>query len=622
MTQLVDQQQQQQQLATATTINNNNGGIRMTTGDSSPRSLQQALVLYDYDATSSNEMTIREHQIITIIKYEDDWSLCKNPQTSQLGYVPTGYIQIIVKPQVKPPNSQRPPMLRKNIMQPSDQQNVVMNKTFHTNNEQQPVNGTSSNGPVDQQFQNRKTEPMVDSSMSIRKTKKNTQGSSSPRNSPNHSTVSSNIFTSTTTTSGNSSSSSGNHPQGKVPKLSGVNSGATTSTDSPPDSPEGDNNNKLGNFTSVKERIKLLQEQKLSLANASSTSGGVSGVPSSTTTLSQHTTPNTPTINVATTTTTNTNHHISTPPVISTEKKRVALPQTQLNYTSGTTPREKSATPSASSATTMNVASYQASTTTTTTITTPQNNTNVTIRPPKPKGYQNKHENVSTNSTTPASSSNTGISQTSLGSTLPMSTLGNPAMLSTSPTSTFLYGGVPILPMPIATKTQPSRQLDETYMASTLENPSDQDGKSPQDEKKKFTIKIGRGLSKALKFNKQPSTHSSPTPPTNEDATDEDVLPNIPVDSYTRSTKDSHHGDTPSPVLHSYTSSEVSPIVKSNSSLMAKDLENPEVVDKRKTLPVNMKSELFQKMHSQLKLQPGQPPATHLPNSSTSTNSM
>lgn len=596
--------------------------------------------------------TITEHQIIYVIKYEDDWSLCKNPQTSQLGYVPTGYIQLIVKPQMKPPNSQQrsPNLTRKNI-QPSEQPNnnnsVLSTSSSSTNvkslhnieqSQQQFVGNVNSvNNPSSssftinvEQFQNRKTEPLVDSSISIRKTKKNQQqgGSSSPRNSPNIFTV------------GNPSNS-GNPHQGKTTKSAASISASTQNNTGGSVTPPGDDypesvDNKLGNFTSVKERIKLLQEQKLSLTNVAGSTVGNSSL-----------TPNTPTINVSkTNTTTNAtttiNHTISTPPQpvnSTTAELKKRMPQTQLNYTantattttsvstSGMTPREKNEKSSTPSVTSSNEKSS-----------TPQNNNNssavttphVSIRPPKPKGYQNKHgeqSNVSTSSTTPASSTttNTGIhsvSQTSFGSTPPMS---NHAMLSTSPTSTFLYGAVPILP--IATKTQPSRQVDESYnmsTASSLENPSDQDGKSPQDEKKKFSIKIGRGLSKALKFNKQP-THSSPTPPTNEDADDEDALPNIPVDSYTKSTNkvDSSqpHGDIPSPALHSHTSSEASIIVKSNSSLSSKDLENPEVSDKRKTLPVNMKSELFQKMHSQLKLQPGQPPM-HLPNNSTSTGTV
>ncbi|EFC44398.1 rhoGEF domain-containing protein [Naegleria gruberi] len=505
-------------------------------GGNERSSSTQALVLYTFEASSSNEMSIIENQILTVIKSDDDWTLCKNPETSQLGYVPTQYIQIIVKPQIRP----------------------QLNVSRKVSNNQQSTTTTSTSINVSSNKQQERNNSDHETNQKPPLSARNKVSSTQV---PTSSSSSNETITTTTPTINTKLADSQKSSSPQSPATS------TSSTD---------------NFTSVKQRIKFLQEHQLPIPGANNTTNQQD------------------------------------------KSKRVQFVQTPRNQDSSPIPNTVNNNVNVNTTTNNNTVNNNTNNSgngsginQSSTIESGSSSGNVSGRPPKPKGYSTG---------TPSGNNNGNISGiNSSGSTSGSSSLN----VSTPPSGTSpvlnnylqMYGAVPILPFvkPMQTKNLTPDETYENAVNNSISNnqystsgsslngssvpTSTQDSNLLVDtrvEDKKGLAKLGRSLSR--KFKKNHKNHHSAATPTSGD--DDEIIQSSTT-GHTDYLKTSPRATT------SFQQSPITSLTNENEfdkpALPPKKTrgieEELDAADKRKTLPVNMRNDLFQKMHSQLKMQ-------------------
>lgn len=56
--------------------------------------IKQATALYDYEATSEEEITIKEDVVYDLYEEDGDWTLVGAKDKKEVGYAPTSYLEV------------------------------------------------------------------------------------------------------------------------------------------------------------------------------------------------------------------------------------------------------------------------------------------------------------------------------------------------------------------------------------------------------------------------------------------------------------------------------------------------------------------------------------------------
>lgn len=56
--------------------------------------LRQVTALYDYEATSDEEITIKEDTVYDLYETDGDWTLVGSKEAKEVGYAPTAYLEV------------------------------------------------------------------------------------------------------------------------------------------------------------------------------------------------------------------------------------------------------------------------------------------------------------------------------------------------------------------------------------------------------------------------------------------------------------------------------------------------------------------------------------------------